>query len=823
MVKMQITTMAMLLVLCLLGCAPGPRPTLKRFYEGLREPLEGIDLSALKGKKIVIDAGHGGVFRGARGIYGTDEADVNLGVALHLWGLLEEAGASVTLTRKTDRDFVDGDSLRLRDDLKARVKIANDVDPDIFISLHHNADIKADATFNEIQVYYKLGDDGPSLDIARAIAKHLLRNLGEDKNQLVPGNYYILRNADCPSVLCEPSFITNPEVEAKIRLPEKQRLEAAVYFLALTDYFARGVPRIAGVLPAGAARTEVPMIEVLFDDDTLVDASTVDIRLDGVRLASTRTVFNRFLASSVAPLRGGKHVIQASARAYGGNASRVAASEFDVRIEPAIISLLVAPPVASNVYPQKVTALVLDRNGNHVIDSTSVTFSWKNGSLGTATSSGEASVYIGKDIPFGVDEISARCGDVKTSTGLSGETKVAQRSSVSPRQSAEPHGKVGPSAPSQVSPCHASGFVVDSDGKPLRDATVTAPSSTAQGASATTPGSDTSPYSDTSLRATALSSQTPGVSWGSAITDQNGFFVIALKETPCSLAVTRQGFRKAYVTLDNKQYPTIRLDQFYRGLARDLCVTVDAEGGGEATGWVGPTGISASTLNLAVARRLRGLLESIGIKTYLTRETDRNTTKEERVTEAESHRSALLVSIAHAASDTQGVAIGHYPTSLGGAGLSQFLQQEMKTSLGWEAPISDNAEYLLQQTSCPAVKVTFLAPLTVEQDALLSEPCQVWMRSYAIVCGVLRYLGISDDAETTFSISGRVADGGKPSQGALVVIDGTFETTTDDNGEFRLRLIENGPHAADIFSGSGERRSIVFDERTGSIQYNLGL
>jgi N-acetylmuramoyl-L-alanine amidase len=50
------------------GCAPKFR--IERFYQSLKEPLDKYDLSALRGKRIVIDPGHGGKFSGAIGEMG---------------------------------------------------------------------------------------------------------------------------------------------------------------------------------------------------------------------------------------------------------------------------------------------------------------------------------------------------------------------------------------------------------------------------------------------------------------------------------------------------------------------------------------------------------------------------------------------------------------------------------------------------------------------------------------------------------------------------------------------------------------------------------
>ena len=104
-------------------------------YNRLSEEPGTFDQSVLEGRKIVIDPGHGGNFRGAVGVDSLTESDANLGVALYLWGMLDEAGADVHLTRSTDRDFLPSGSEELRDDLAARTKLANGFEPEVFISI----------------------------------------------------------------------------------------------------------------------------------------------------------------------------------------------------------------------------------------------------------------------------------------------------------------------------------------------------------------------------------------------------------------------------------------------------------------------------------------------------------------------------------------------------------------------------------------------------------------------------------------------------------------------------------------------------------------
>src|SRR4030095_12561368 len=151
-------------------------------------------------------------------------------------------GAEVLLTRETDRDFLTPADSALRADLAERTRIANAFRPELFVSIHHNADAGGAHDRNEIQPYYKLGDEGRSLDAAASLHRYLKRNLGIERHRILPGHYYVLRNSDAPAVLTEASFLTNPDVEQKLAQPEKRRLEAEAIFLGIAHFFSRRVP-----------------------------------------------------------------------------------------------------------------------------------------------------------------------------------------------------------------------------------------------------------------------------------------------------------------------------------------------------------------------------------------------------------------------------------------------------------------------------------------------------------------------------------------------------------------------------------------------------
>ena len=213
---------AVMLVL-LAGCAgvarppqPPPAPPRPRpGYEQLADSLSALDAAVFAGRRIALDPGHGGFFRGALGVGGLSEAEVNLAVALKLRDLLVARGAQVLLTREQDRDYLTPADSSLRADLAERVRRATAFAPDLFVSIHHNADAGGAHDVNETQTYYKLGDDGPSLDAAGDVHRALVHNIGIEKNKIVPGNYFVLRNTEAPALLTESSYLTNPEVEAK--------------------------------------------------------------------------------------------------------------------------------------------------------------------------------------------------------------------------------------------------------------------------------------------------------------------------------------------------------------------------------------------------------------------------------------------------------------------------------------------------------------------------------------------------------------------------------------------------------------------------------
>jgi N-acetylmuramoyl-L-alanine amidase len=505
----------------------------------------------------------------------------------------------------------------------------------------------------------------------------------------------------------------------------------------------------------------LPQIEVGFDSASPIDPASVEITLDGSALRPFAAGPNRFIAFPLHYLRSGRHEVRARARSLGGNASREAVTRFEVELQPQVLEVTVEPDVPAPPYPQKVTALVLDGYGNAVRDSTPVDFSCQGKQATVPTLDGLASIHAGSDLPFGCGPIQVSCAglrhEVRLRSGAGGD--------------------------------YISGFVLGANGNSVKGVTVASTSNHALG-----------------------------------FTDQDGYFLIPGKPLPESLAVSKPGFIQALVEVPKQTYPTVKLERFYPAIQAGTMIGLDADRGGSETGWIGPTGITGADLNLAVVETLADLLASVGIGTALTRQEDIEVSAQERVRRCEQHDLALVVSVAHLEADAPGVLMSHYPGSKGGIRLSKLLAQEAGPAASdmlasGQIRITETAAYLIQQTSCPAVKVAFASPVTLETESRISSPAEVWGRAYTIFYAIVRYLGIS--RETTFAITGHVTvQDGSPSN-TIVTVDGTLRVLVDDRGNFHIKLLEPATHTIRASTATSQTHILTFDQPTGDIEMHL--
>ncbi len=190
----------------------------------------------IKGKKIVIDPGHGGEDSGAIGPSGVTEKSITLQIAKEVERMLKEAGAKVTMTRTTDTEV----SPKHRqatdvDELQARCDVANKAKADIFISIHMDSFTSREAS-GTTGYYYTKGS-AASKRLAAAIQSELVGQLKTTSRGIKTCNFYVVKHTKMPATLIEVAFVSNPK-EEKLLTSKKGVQKAAIGIVnGISDFF----------------------------------------------------------------------------------------------------------------------------------------------------------------------------------------------------------------------------------------------------------------------------------------------------------------------------------------------------------------------------------------------------------------------------------------------------------------------------------------------------------------------------------------------------------------------------------------------------------
>ena len=772
-------TLPVAVALALGGCAaprppapvvtlPPPAPRPKPGYEHLVDSLGAVDASGLEGRRIAIDPGHGGVFQGAVGVEGTTEKEVNLDVALALRDLLVAHGAQVFMTRETDRDFLSPADSSLRADLAERTRLANAFHPDVFLSIHHNADAGGAHDVQETQSYYKLGDEGVSLDAAQDVHRSLVRNIGIERNRVLPGNYYVLRSSEGPGLLTESSYITYPETEARLRTPEGQRLEAGALYIGLARWFARPTPTITLL---AAHDVSVPGEDSLYVRGEPVIVAEVrgafdatSLLVDGVPVTAMRT--DSALAwRPPAPWSNGTHDVLLRVRMSGVGAARDRRLRFTVArpLAAARAEVVVAPRPGA---PGALRIALLDRAGMPFVDvrgdSTPVRV--------TRTSAGIAPADTTVIAHGGVAWAYVRTtGTARTPVRVriaAGSPATARTEIAVPRAAADPR------AP-------WTGFVRAMPG-------------------------------DTVLRVGGADDAATAASWGAPIDrapsiNRDGFAVLARDSSgrvrgPAIAGCRRWGASDAlpprYVAIAG-------------GALRGHRIMIDPEGGGQDSLVNGPDGTRAAFVNLETARMLAALLRAAGADVGLTREGDAAVSDVERVQRSEAFHAERFVRIGHRAGRPR---LGYYFSSVAGKRWAQRTALAF-TRLGRPEPLfGEDAQYVVQQVSAVALSAS---PASITTDApWLASPGALRAEAWALFAGLAREWTDADWAADSLELHDAA---GAPVPGAAITLGGGLVTQTGADGRAHFLRTEPGPLEVVVDDPRVRLRTTLLESSRGSV------
>ncbi|MBR6736818.1 MAG: N-acetylmuramoyl-L-alanine amidase [Clostridia bacterium] len=182
------------------------------------------EVSRFSPKKItvVIDAGHGGIDVGASGVLtSVRESDLNLIISKKLQEKFAVSGIKTVMTRTDDNGLygTTDPGFKMRD-LKKRVEIINGCNASVFISIHLNT--YTSPKRRGAQTFYN-GNSESAKKLATFIQNGL--NVAYKMPRMcsaLKGDYYLLNESKCPSVIVECGFLSSPEDE-RLLLTEEYR------------------------------------------------------------------------------------------------------------------------------------------------------------------------------------------------------------------------------------------------------------------------------------------------------------------------------------------------------------------------------------------------------------------------------------------------------------------------------------------------------------------------------------------------------------------------------------------------------------------------
>lgn len=176
---------------------------------------------------LVLDAGHGGIDGGAISDSGLKESDINLQIALKTEALVRFLGINTVMTRETDTDNSDNKAYSEHDNLVQRAKLANSTENAVLISIHQNK--FPSAVVSGAEVMYSDNDDSKALGL---ITQDNLVTLLDSSNRRVarpaPKELLLTSSVECPTILVECGFMSNPQEVQKLASNDYQLKLAAI-------------------------------------------------------------------------------------------------------------------------------------------------------------------------------------------------------------------------------------------------------------------------------------------------------------------------------------------------------------------------------------------------------------------------------------------------------------------------------------------------------------------------------------------------------------------------------------------------------------------
>ncbi|MET8993784.1 N-acetylmuramoyl-L-alanine amidase [Amycolatopsis sp. Hca4] len=206
--------------------ARGGRPVFLREQEQVRQAGP-----RLRGKRIVIDPGHGGDDLGVVA-GGLREADIAWDLARRLEGRMKATGMEALISRGPNHSPTELE----------RAKFANDAGADLFLSLH--SDKNSSPRAQGVASFHFGNGNGTTSTVGELLAGFIQREVAARTGMLDCRTHYkswdIFTRTRCPAVRVEIGYLTNPDDARKLGDPAFRDIVAEGILIAVKRLYLLG-------------------------------------------------------------------------------------------------------------------------------------------------------------------------------------------------------------------------------------------------------------------------------------------------------------------------------------------------------------------------------------------------------------------------------------------------------------------------------------------------------------------------------------------------------------------------------------------------------
>lgn len=164
------------------------------------------------------------------------EKDINLSISVMLKKFLEAQDVKVIMTRSDENGLYDENASNKKvQDMKRRISIIEEAQPDIVVSIHQNS--YHEEYVHGAQVFYYNGSV-TGKKMAELIQKRFILSVDSDNKREAKANdsYYLLKKTSRPIVIVECGFLSNSAEAEKLNTREYQEKTAWAVHMGIMQY-----------------------------------------------------------------------------------------------------------------------------------------------------------------------------------------------------------------------------------------------------------------------------------------------------------------------------------------------------------------------------------------------------------------------------------------------------------------------------------------------------------------------------------------------------------------------------------------------------------